>query len=145
MKVSTKGRYALRVMLDLAVNNTGEYIPLKDISVRQNISIKYMEQIISLLKKEGFLKSTRGNGGGYRLAKQPQEYTVGDILRAAEGSLAPIACLEDDENQCERSSICPTLNFWMGLDRVVNEYVDSVTLQDLLEESERLVEGSYII
>ena len=145
MKVSTKGRYALRVMLDLAVNNTGEYIPLKDISVRQNISIKYMEQIISLLKKEGFLKSTRGNGGGYRLAKPPQEYTVGDILRAAEGSLAPIACLEDDENQCERSSICPTLNFWMGLDRVVNEYVDSVTLQDLLEENEKLVEGSYII
>lgn len=145
MKISTKGRYALRVMLDLAINNTGEYIPLKDISVRQNISIKYMEQIISLLKKEGFLKSTRGNGGGYRLAKLPQEYTIGDILRAAEGSLAPIACLEDDENQCERNGICPTLNFWMGLDRVVNEYVDSVTLQDLLEESERLVEGSYII
>ena len=93
MKISTKGRYALRVMLDLAINNTGEYIPLKDISVRQNMSIKYMEQIISLLKKEGFLKSTRGNGGGYRLAKLPQEYTIGDILRAAEGSLAPIACL----------------------------------------------------
>lgn len=145
MKVSTKGRYALRVMLDLAVNNTGEYIPLKDISVRQNISIKYMEQIISLLKKDGFLKSTRGNGGGYRLAKLPKEYTVGDILRAAEGSLAPIACLEDDENQCERSSICPTLNFWMGLDKVVNEYVDGITLQDLLEENERLIEGSYII
>lgn len=145
MKVSTKGRYALRVMLDLAINNTGEYIPLKDISVRQNISIKYMEQIISLLKKDGFLKSTRGNGGGYRLAKLPKEYTVGDILRAAEGSLAPIACLEDDENQCERSSICPTLNFWMGLDKVVNEYVDGITLQDLLEENERLIEGSYII
>lgn len=145
MKISTKGRYALRVMLDLAVNNTGEYIPLKDISERQSITVKYMEQIISLLKKSGFLKSTRGNGGGYRLSKAPEEYTVGDILRAAEGSLAPVACLEDEENQCDRSSICPTLKFWMGLDKVINDYVDSVTLQDLLEEHQSLIESNYII
>ena len=145
MKVSTKGRYALRVMLDLAINNTGEYIPLKDISERQNISLKYMVQIISVLKKEGFLKSTSGNGGGYKLAKLPKNYTVGDILRASEGSLAPVACLEDDENQCERSAICPTLKFWTGLDRLVNEYVDSFTLQDLLDENTKLIGSDYII
>lgn len=145
MKISTKGRYALRVMLDLAINNTGEYIPLKDISERQNITVKYMEQIISLLKKSGFLKSTRGNGGGYQLSKAPEDYTVGDILRAAEGSLAPVACLEDEENQCERSSICATLKFWTGLDKVINDYVDSVTLQDLLEEHQSLIGSNYII
>ena len=145
MKVSTKGRYALRVMLDLAINNTGEYIPLRDISERQNITVKYMEQIISLLKKSGFLKSTRGNGGGYRLSKAPDDYTVGDILRAVEGSLAPVACLEDEENQCERSSICPTLKFWTGLDKTINDYVDSVTLQDLLEEHQSLIGNNYII
>lgn len=145
MKISTKGRYALRVMLDLAINNTGEYIPLKDISERQNITVKYMEQIISLLKKSGFLKSTRGNGGGYRLSKAPEDYTVGDILRVAEGSLAPVACLEDEENQCERSSICATLKFWTGLDKAINDYVDSVTLQDLLEEHQSLIGSNYII
>ena len=144
MKISTKGRYALRVMLDLAINNTGEYIPLKDISERQNITVKYMEQIISLLKKSGFLKSTRGNGGGYRLSKTLRDYTVGDILRAAEGSLAPVACLEDEENQCERSSICATLKFWTGLDKAINDYVDSVTLQDLFEEHQSLVGRNHI-
>lgn len=144
MKISTKGRYALRVMLDLAINNTGEYIPLKDISERQNITVKYMEQIISLLKKSGFLESTRGNGGGYRLSKTLRDYTVGDILRAAEGSLAPVACLEDEENQCERSSICATLKFWTGLDKAINDYVDSVTLQDLFEEHQSLVGSNHI-
>lgn len=133
MKISTKGRYALRVMLDLAVNNTDKYIPLKDISQRQGLSVKYMEQIIALLKKAGFLKSNRGNGGGYRLSKAPDAYTVGSILRAAEGSLAPVACLETDINQCCRRDSCPTLKFWTGLDDVVNQYVDSVTLQDLID------------
>lgn len=139
MKVSTKGRYALRVMLDLAINNTGEYIPLKEISKRQGITVKYMEQIIPMLKRANFLKSTRGNAGGYKLSREPQDYTIGDILRAAEGSLAPVACLEDDVNQCERSRMCITLNFWMGLDKVVNDYVDSVTLQDLVDEYETIV------
>ena len=145
MKISTKGRYALRVMLDLAINNTGEYIPLKEISERQGITVKYMEQIIPLLKRAGFLKSTRGNNGGYKLSHSPKDYTVGDILRAAEGSLAPVACLEDDENQCERSTICPTLKFWTGLEKTVNDYVDSVTLQDLLDEHENLIGSIYSI
>ena len=95
MKVSTKGRYAIRVMLDLALNNTGEYIPLKEVAERQGITLKYLEQIIILLKRAGYLKSTRGNGGGYKLSKEPSEYTIGDIIRTTEGSLAPIACLED--------------------------------------------------
>lgn len=133
MKISTKGRYALRVMLDLAVNNTGEFIPLKDVSERQGITLKYMEQIMMLLKKSGYVRSSRGTSGGYQLAKSPAEYTIGDILRVTEGSLAPIACLDDPVNQCPRRSICPTLGFWEGLDKVVNDYVDSVTLQDLLD------------
>lgn len=145
MKISTKGRYALRVMLDLAINNTGEYIPLKDISERQGITVKYMEQIIPLLKRSGFLKSTRGNNGGYKLSHPAESYTVGDILRAAEGSLVPVACLEDDENQCCRSTVCPTLKFWTGLEKAVNDYVDSVTLQDLLDEHEALVGSNYSI
>ena len=135
MKVSTKGRYAIRVMLDLAVNNTGEYIPLKDVS----------EQIIILLKRSGYLKSSRGNGGGYKLAKAPKEYTIGDILRTTEGSLSPVACLEDDENMCPRSSMCTTINFWEGLDKVINDYVDSVTLQDLLDRQQELVGNDYSI
>ncbi len=132
MKVSTKGRYALRVMLDLAMHNSGTYTPLKDISERQDITVKYMEQIISLLSKAGYLKSLRGNGGGYKLAKAPEEYTVGEILRTTEGNLAPIACLEDNPNRCQRNNTCLTLPFWTGLNKVINEYVDSLTLADLL-------------
>lgn len=138
MKISTKGRYALRVMLDLAVNNTGEYIPLKEVSERQGITLKYLEQIIILLKKSGYLRSSRGNGGGYQLSKDPKEYTLGDILRTTEGSLAPIACLEDEVNQCPRKSVCPTLSFWEGLDKVISDYVDSVTLQDLVDQQKSL-------
>lgn len=145
MKISTKGRYALRVMLDLAVNNTGEYIPLKDVSERQGITLKYLEQIIILLKKSGYLRSSRGNGGGYQLAKAPKDYTLGDILRTTEGSLAPIACLDGDVNQCSRSSVCPTLSFWQGLNNVIDDYVDSVTLQDLLDEQNNLLGNDYSI
>lgn len=145
MKVSTKGRYAIRVMLDLALNNTGEYIPLKEVAERQGITLKYLEQIIILLKRAGYLKSTRGNGGGYKLAKKPQDYTIGDIIRTTEGSLAPISCLEDEVNDCERSSICPTLEFWQGLYDVVTNYVDSVTLQDLLDKQEALIGNDYFI
>lgn len=134
MKISTKGRYALRVMLDLAIHNTGEYIPLRDVSQRQNITVKYLEQIIPQLKKRGYLKSTRGNSGGYRLARDPREYVIGDILRTMEGSLAPVSCLEDQADLCEMSNICPTLNFWKGLDKAISDYVDSVTLQDLLDQ-----------
>lgn len=132
MKISTKGRYALRIMLDLAQNSKGEYIPLKDISSRQGITIKYMEQIVPMLTKAGLVRSLRGNNGGYMLSKAPEEYTIGEILRCAEGSLAPIACLEDEMNQCPRSKNCGTLAFWEGMRDVVYGYADSKTLKDLL-------------
>ena len=134
MKISTKGRYALRVMLDLALNQTGGFIPLKDISERQDITVKYLEQIVIPLTRAGYLKSSRGAGGGYRLARNPKEYKIGNILRIMEGNLSPVACLEDDPNECPRSEICPTLSFWEGLNRTIEEYVDSVTLEDLLKK-----------
>lgn len=135
MKISTKGRYALRLMIDLAQYNTGEYITLKDISRRQDISIKYLEQIVSLLSKAGLLNSVRGPQGGYKLRKLAQEYTVGDILRVTEGSLAPVACLDKAEADCNRLVACVTREFWQGLEQVVNNYVDSITLADLAQRS----------
>ena len=145
MKISTKGRYALRVMLDLAVNNTGEYIALKDVASRQGITVKYLEQVINLLKKAGYVISYRGNNGGYKLAKAPSEYKVGDILRVAEGSLAPVACLDSGTVVCDRASICPTLKFWIGLDKAVSDYVDSYTLQMLLDEQIAILGNDYSI
>ncbi len=135
MKISTKGRYALRTMLDLAMHDRGALIPLKDISARQGITIKYLEQVVTLLSRAGYVRSVRGAGGGYRLSKDPSEYTAGDILRVAEGSLAPVACLEDSENQCPRAAECLTLGFWEGLAGVINQYVDSVTLEDLVHQA----------
>ena len=132
MKISTKGRYALRIMLDLAQNSKGEYIPLKDISSRQGITIKYMEQIVPMLTRAGLVRSLRGNNGGYMLSREPEEYTIGEILRCAEGSLAPIACLEDETNQCPRKEECKTLAFWEGMRDVVYDYADGKTLKDLL-------------
>ena len=129
MKISTKGRYALRVMIDLAVNDKGDYVSLKDISNRQEVSLKYLEQIMAMLNKAGYVKSTRGNNGGYRLAKSPEEYKVGDILRAAEGDLAPTGCVTEN---CVRKDKCKTFEFWQGLDKAIESYVDSTTLQDLL-------------
>lgn len=134
MKVSTKGRYALRIMIDLAEHENGEYIRLKDISARQGITLKYMEQIMPLLTKAGYVRSYRGNNGGYMLAKAASEYTAGDIIRTTEGSLAPIACLDDQPNRCERKDQCATITFWEGLWNVINEYVDSVTLEDLTKQ-----------
>lgn len=131
MKISTKGRYALRVMIDLAVNDKGDYVSLKDISNRQEVSLKYLEQIMTMLNKAGYVKSTRGNNGGYRLAKSPEEYKVGDILRKTEGDLAPIACVNGEE--CGKRENCKTFKFWQGLDNVINEYVDSKTLADLIK------------
>lgn len=133
MKISTKGRYALRLMIDLALHDDGAYVTLKEISSRQNISIKYLEQIVTLLSRARFLKSTRGPQGGYRLVKPPEEYTAGDILRVTEGSLAPVSCLNDAPNQCGRFQQCSTVSFWKGLFQAVNQYVDSVTLKDLVE------------
>ena len=136
MKISTKGRYALRIMIDLAENANGEYIRLKDISARQGITLKYMEQIMPMLTKAGYVRSYRGNNGGYMLAKEPEEYTAGDIIRTTEGSLAPIECLDDVPNRCERQDQCSTLEFWEGLKKVIDQYVDSVTLADLVNNHE---------
>lgn len=144
MKVSTKGRYALRIMLDLAMHNSGELVPLKDIARRQGITLKYMEQIISPLSKAGFVQSLRGSAGGYRLARNPSDYTVGSILRVLEGPLAPTACLETDINECPRVESCPTISFWNGLNKVINDYVDSVTLEDLMNE-ETALQSDYVI
>lgn len=133
MKISTKGRYALRLMLDLAVMGNDAPVRVKDIAKRQDISVKYMEQIITILSRAGYLRSNRGPQGGYRLAKDPKEYTVGMILRLTEGSLAPVACLEDEPNMCERRDTCVTLKIWKELDEAINSVVDKYTLADLVE------------
>jgi Rrf2 family protein len=145
MKISTKGRYALRLMIDLAENNIGQFIVLKDISSRQEISIKYLEQIVTQLSKAGFLKSVRGPQGGYKLAKDPKEYTVGEILRVTEGSLSPISCLDDISNQCTRFKECATIDFWLGLDKTINDYVDRFTLSDLVENHKKHNPLDYMI
>ena len=131
MKISTRGRYALRVMIDLGENGNGSFIPLTDIALRQDISLKYLEQIVAMLNKAGFLETARGNMGGYRLAKKPEEYIVGDILRATEGDLSPTYCLTE-EGACAKKDKCKTYSFWKGLDTVIAEYVDSKTLKDLI-------------
>ncbi|MDD6157013.1 MAG: Rrf2 family transcriptional regulator [Lachnospiraceae bacterium] len=144
MKISTKGRYALRLMLDLATNNSGEPVSLKDVAKRQGISDKYLEQIISVLNKAGYVKSIRGAQGGYLLRKDPSEYTVGMILRLTEGSLAPVACVEDDEVVCDRMDACVTSIVWRRINEAINGVVDSITLQDLVDwQSEK--NGQYII
>jgi Rrf2 family protein len=133
MKISTKGRYALRLMLDLALNDNGAPVRIKDIAERQDISDKYLEQIISVLNKAGYVKSVRGPQGGYKLAKAPSAYTAGMILRLTEGSLAPVPCLEDEENQCNRQENCATLRLWQQMDDAIKGVVDHVTLADLVE------------
>ena len=137
MKVSTKGRYALRLMTDIASHDHGRYVSLKDVAERQDISMKYLEQIAGMLSKAGFLHSGRGAQGGYCLAREPQEYTVGSILRLTEGELAPVACLEGPENLCERCNACATLDFWAGLYAAINAYVDQYTLADLVQSELR--------
>lgn len=143
MKVSTKGRYALRLMLDLALNQTGEPVSLKDISKRQGISDKYLEQIISVLNKAGYVKSVRGPQGGYSLTKQPEEYTVGMILRLTEGSLAPVACVEE-EGTCEKVSSCATILVWKKINEAINEVVDHMTLADLVDAEKQHI-NDYVI
>ena len=134
MKISTKGRYAVRVMLDLAVHNTGGYIKVKQIAERQEISEKYLEQIISVLNKAGFVKSTRGAQGGYRIVGNPENYTVGMVLRLTEGKLCPVSCLEDEVNQCGRCDTCETLTVWKELHEAINKVVDGVTIADLAKK-----------
>jgi len=133
MKISTKGRYALRLMLDIALQDGKEPVSIKDIAKRQDISEKYLEQIISLLNKAGFVKSIRGASGGYVLKKQPKEYTVGMILRTTEGSLAPVDCVEDGYGECERMAGCVTVIIWKKINEAVNNVVDNITLADLME------------
>ena len=132
MKISTKGRYALRLMLDVAIHGNGDLVRIKDIAERQEISEKYLEQIVSALNKAGYVKSVRGPQGGYKLTKEPKDYTVGMILRTIEGSLAPVACLEDEVNECERQSACVTLILWKKLDDAIKGVLDTTTLADLV-------------
>ena len=134
MKISTKGRYALRLMLDLAYNHTGSFIPIKNISQRQDISDKYLEQIITQLSRAGLVKSARGAQGGYMLAKEPQEYTVGEILRLLEGNLAPVACVDDNKEARTRADECVTMEVWREIKDAVNKVVDNITLADLVEQ-----------
>ena len=133
MIVSTKGRYALRVMIDLAEQHTQDRTPLKEIAERQEISQKYIEAIMTLLSKNGFVEAVHGKGGGYKLNKKPEEYKVGDILRLTEGSLSPVACLEKGAAECPRKNVCRTLSLWTKLDDLVENYLDSVTLADLMK------------
>lgn len=145
MKISTKGRYAVRMMLDLAEHGEGRYVALKEIAERQGISKKYLEQIVTILNKSDFLMTNRGFQGGYKLAKTPDKYTVGEILRLTEGSLAPVSCLEHQPNQCSRASFCPTLFIWKGLGDVINNYLDSITLQDVLDKQIEIYSNDYMI
>lgn len=145
MKVSTKGRYALRMLLDLAEHQKCGYIALKDIAERQNISKKYLEQIIPILNRTDYLKTIRGAQGGYQLAKTPDKYTVGEILRLTEGSLSPISCAEEKPAECARSGDCAMLPVWQGLYRVINEYLDGITLQDILDQHRERCIDDYVI
>lgn len=132
MLVSSKGRYALRVMIDLAENNTGAYTPLKEIAKRQDISEKYLENILPTLIRSNLLTGVRGKGGGYKLTRAPETYTVGSILRLTEGTLAPVTCLEGEENTCAQASECKTLPMWQGLKSTIEDYLDGITLADLI-------------
>ena len=134
MMISTKGRYALRVLIDMAEHQTDGYIPLKEIAKRQDISEKYLESIVKSLVKGGVVEGMRGKGGGYRLCKSPDQFTTGQILRLMEGSLAPVACLEAGSSPCDRAGECRTLSLWAGLNDVINKYLDQYTLADLLRE-----------
>lgn len=142
MIISTKGRYALRVMVDLAEHQSDSYIPLKDIAQRQEISEKYLETILPVLIKNNFLTGLRGKGGGYKLSRDPETYTVGSILKLLERNSAPVACLEDEVNHCSRAPECRTLPMWQKLNEIVNDYFEGITLADLCKESEQV---NYII
>ena len=141
MKISTRGRYAVRVMLDLALHNTGECIKAKEVASRQGISEKYLEQIIAILNKAGYVKSMRGAQGGYRIAGAPEKYTVGMILRLTEGELAPVACLEENADKCKLCDICESLGVWKELYEAINGVVDNVTIADLMERHKKRMEN----
>lgn len=142
MKISTRGRYAVRVLIDMAENFKGDYIPLKDIVKRQDVSQKYLEGIMLLLSKRGIVEGVHGKGGGYRLKKPPEDVTVGEILRATEGSLAPVSCLEANANPCERAGSCKTLPLWREFYGLVNKFFDGKTVKDLMDSENG---GEYVI
>lgn len=134
MLVSTRGRYAIRVMIDLAEHRHGKFIPMKEIADRQEVSLKYMTKIMQALTKSGLLDGQHGKGGGYKLNREPADYRVGDILRLTEGTLTPVACLDVTDCRCDRAAECRTRPMWNELDRIINEYLDGITIADLMEE-----------
>lgn len=133
MMVSTKGRYALRIMLDLAQQEPETYISLTSVSGRQGVSVKYMEAIVAILNRAGLVESQRGKDGGYRLRRKPSEYSIGSILKLTEGSLAPVSCLDCEQSGCDRADSCLTLPMWQRLDEIIDGYLEKITLQDLLD------------
>ncbi len=145
MKISTKGRYALRMLLDLAEHRADGYIALKDIAARQGVSKKYLEQIVPILNRSDLLRTNRGNQGGYMLVKTPDQYTVGEILQLTEGSFAPVACVGKNPEECVRSAECPTLPVWQGLYKVISEYLDGITLQDIIDQQNARGIDNYMI
>lgn len=133
MLISSRGRYALRVMIDLAEHDDGAYIPMKEVAQRQDISLKYLERILPILVGAKLVEGLHGKGGGYRLTRKPEDYRISEILRLTEGDLAPVACLECNAEKCKRTAECRTLPMWMELNHRVNEYLDSVTIADLMK------------
>ena len=144
MKITTKGRYALRIMVDLAQQNPETFIPLKEISERQEISEKYSEMIIGLLSKAGLVYSSRGKGGGYKLVRPAEKCSVGSVIKASEGSLAPVTCLEHSENICPNAGACKTLPMWTELERRIEEYLESVSIADLVNQTASVETGACI-
>lgn len=130
--ISTRGRYALRVMIDLAMHQKDGYVPMKDVAMRQDLSLKYLEQILPVLRRNNYIEGIQGKGGGYRLTKEPKQYRISDILRLTEKDLAPVSCLSENADVCERRQQCKTIALWEGLEKVMKDYLDSKTLADLL-------------
>jgi Rrf2 family protein len=134
MMISTRGRYALRVLIDLAEHQNGGYIPMKDVAERQDISLKYLEKILPVLAKNNLIEGVHGKGGGYKLTRAPEDYSVGEILRMTEGDLAPVACLECGAKPCGRADKCRTLPMWSKFNDITNDYFDGITIADLMEK-----------
>lgn len=143
MMVSTKGRYALIVMIDLANNQCDAYVSLSDIAERQNLSMKYLENVVSILNKGNMLQSLRGKNGGYRLAKDPSEYKMSELLSLTEGSLAPVECIKNNDINCDKAASCMTLPLWVGLDRAIEEYLSKVTLEDVIKGDRKKMLGNW--
>lgn len=134
MTISTRCRYALRVLIDLAEQAKTDYVPIREVAARQQISLKYLEQILPILRKHGFVLAQQGKGGGYRLARQPHEYRISEILEVTEGEFAPVACLAKDAEACPRAASCKTLPMWQGFARLAREYFEGITLEDLVNQ-----------